>query len=157
MQLFESRQCRDRAASLFSEWKVKIEAKVPFAIVEHVGSTAIHGALAKGDIDLYVEVPRETHAAAISIIETMGFKVKQDTHRDSELCMLEHHDITDLAIQVVARGSKYSLFLKFRDALNRNKHLVAQYNALKQSSVDVTQEQYREIKSQFIKGVIGDL
>lgn len=91
------------------------------------------------------------------MIETMGFKVKRDSHRDSELCMLEHHDIEDLAVQVVARGSKYSFFLKFRDALNRNKHLVAQYNALKQSCVDVTQEQYRERKSQFIRGVLDEL
>lgn len=157
MQLFESKQCMDRAKGIFEEWKGIIEAKVPSSSVEHVGSTAIKGALTKGDIDLYVEVPEEAHAKAVSTIENMGFKVKLDTHRDSELCMLEHQYVECFAIQVVARGSKYSFFLSFRNALNSDEHLVEQYNALKMSCVEATQEQYRERKSQFIRGVLGEL
>jgi len=157
MELFESTHCRARATAIFEEWKVKIEAAIPSSKVEHVGSTAIYGALTKGDIDLYVEVPEGSHAKAVSIIETMGFKVKRDTHRDSELCMLEHQDVEDLAVQVVVRGSRYRFFLHFRDALNNDEHLVKKYNALKESCVETTPEQYREKKSQFIRGILGDL
>lgn len=154
MKLVESKQCITRAKAIFEEWKTIIETEIPSSRVEHIGSTAIYGALTKGDIDLYVEVPEDIHAKAVSTIETMGFTIKRDTHRDPYLCMLKHQNIDDLAVQVVARGSKYTFFLDFRDALNCDQHLVEQYNALKSSCIDATPEQYRERKSQFIRGVL---
>lgn len=156
MELFESEQCVSRAKATFEEWKTIIETEIPSSHVEHIGSTAICGALTKGDIDLYVEVPEDLHAKAVSTIETMGFTIKLDTHRDSHLCMLEHQSVEGLAVQVVARDSKYRFFLDFRDALNCDQHLVEQYNALKTSCIGSTPEQYREQKSQFIHRVLED-
>src|SRR5690606_13473704 len=106
---------------------------------------------------LYVEVPEDLHAKSVSAIETIGFTIKLDTHRDSRLCMLEHKNIEGLAVQVVVRDSQYRFFLDFRDALNCDEHLVEKYNALKTSCIGSTPEQYREKKSQFIRKVLGDL
>lgn len=157
MKLFESEQCIARAKAIFEEWKTIIETEIPSSHVEHIGSTAICGALTKGDIDLYVEVPKDIHAKAVSTIETMDFIIKRDTYRDAHLCMLEHQNIKSLAVQVVASGSKYRFFLDFRDALNCDQRLVEQYNALKASCKDATLEQYRERKSQFIGNVLDEL
>lgn len=154
MKFFGAKACEDRAKAIFKKWKSIIEAEIPSSKVEHVGSTAVHGALTKGDIDLYVEIPKDAHATAVSAIETMGFRVKLDTHRDSELCMLEHPGVEGFALQVVARGSRYNFFLRFRDALNSDEYLVQQYNDLKLSCIGATPEQYRERKTRFILDVL---
>lgn len=50
-----------------------IESEPPFSNVEHIGSAAIHGALTKGDIDLYVEVPEDIHSKSVpSVVRFMG-------------------------------------------------------------------------------------
>lgn len=157
MKLIESDHCRAHAKVIFEKWKPIIETSIPASKVEHIGSTAVRGVLTKGDIDLYVEVAGDAHAAAVSTIETMGFTVKPNTHRDAELCMLERSDVDNFALQVVAQGSKYRFFLEFRDALNSSNDLVEKYNALKLSCSGNTPEQYRKHKSQFIMKVLNQL
>ncbi len=107
MEFFEPDKVKDGADLLYRKWKGLIESELPFSRIEHIGSTAINGALTKGDVDLYVEVALEEHEEAVKALEKLGFRVKQYTHRDSELCMLESIGIKNLAIQVVARGSVY--------------------------------------------------
>lgn len=139
---------------MFAKWKPIIESSIPDSRVEHIGSTAITGALTKGDVDLYEEVPARAHADAVSAIQAFGFSVKQDTHRDSELCMLEKPD-EGFALQVVARGSKYEFFLLFRDALNGDAELVQRYNQMKKNAIGSTPEHYRAQKSLFIEAVLS--
>lgn len=157
MKLIKSGEHKNHTTLIFEKWKSAIEAEIFSSRVEHIGSTAIVGALTKGDIDLYVEVPADAHAEAISAIEALGFRIKNGTHRDTELCMLENPDIDNLALQVVARGSKYEFFLSFRDALNNSRYLVEQYNSLKLGCTGMTPEQYREYKSLFIQSVLSNL
>ncbi|WLD56801.1 GrpB family protein [Salinispirillum sp. LH 10-3-1] len=154
MRLVEAEQCKANATDLFAKWKPIIESSIPDSRVEHIGSTAIAGALTKGDVDLYVEVPASAHADAVAAIQAFGFSVKHDTHRDSELCMLEKPDQDGLALQVVARGSKYEFFLLFRDALNGDAELVQRYNQLKQDAIGSTPEHYRAQKTSFIESVL---
>lgn len=75
--------------SSLSEGGALVEPKLPGSRVEHIGSTAIKGAITKGDVELYVEVPPEAHEDAVQAWEELGFRVKQHTYRDVELCMLE--------------------------------------------------------------------
>lgn len=156
MKLFESNTLLEHTNSVFKHWKTIIECAIPGSRVEHIGSTAIRDALTKGDIDLYVEVPAGKHSDTVAIIETMGFRIKTDTHRDHELCMLESSSVPGLAIQVVARGSKYEFFLTFRDRLNANKSLVEQYNLLKADAAHSSENKYRTVKSQFINKVLHE-
>ncbi len=157
MEFMQQHQVRDSATLLFKKWKSVIESEVPNSRVEHIGSTAINGAITKGDVDLYVEVPPECHEEAVEILENLGFRVKQDTHRDRDLCMLESADCIALALQVVARGSKYEFFVKFRDALNADEGLVERYNAVKVSCAGCSVEEYRRKKSVFINHVLSVL
>jgi GrpB-like predicted nucleotidyltransferase (UPF0157 family) len=154
MEFLEPDKVKERADLLYQKWKGLIESELPFSRVEHVGSTAIGGAITKGDVDLYVEVPPAEHEDAVKALENLGFRIKQDTHRDAELCMLESTDIKDLALQVVARGAVYEFFIKFRDALNADESLVERYNALKAGCSGCSQEEYRRKKSMFIVGVL---
>jgi GrpB-like predicted nucleotidyltransferase (UPF0157 family) len=86
----------------------------------------------------------------------MGYTVKRDTLRTPELCMLQspRQDV-DLALQVIAKGSKFEFFLTFRDALRNDPSLVQKYNEVKLRHQTSEASQYREAKATFIQAVLG--
>lgn len=152
MKLYESSQFSTRAEEILEEWSALISTKLEFLSLEHIGSTAVEGALTKGDIDLYLEVPASEHPAAVETLVKMGLTVAEDSHRDESLCMLKH---TDFAIQVVAKGSKYEFFKEFRDLLINDQTLLANYNQLKIASANLDSTTYRANKAQFIESVLA--
>lgn len=152
MKLIPSSQIADTAENLVMEWQERLSEHLPEFELEHIGSSAIAGAITKGDIDIYLEVPQSHHPLAIRILLQLGLTIKLDTHRDASLCMLEHRDF---AMQVVAKDSEYVFFKTFRDALNGDPHLVEGYNTLKQRASNQSEDEYRRIKGEFIKQVLA--
>lgn len=156
MKFYLSQDYQSKCRQSFEIFKKEILALIPKAKVEHIGSSAVKGLISKGDLDIYVEVPELELEATIPILETIGFFVKQDTLRTPHLCMLEHHT-ENCAIQLVAAGSMFKFFLTFRDALQQSEQLRQQYNTLKQKCVDYDEDQYRQVKSNFIESVLNKL
>ena len=144
-----------KAAELFNQLRTKLVTELPFAQIEHVGSSAIKGALSKGDLDIFVGVPQSEFSGSLDKLKSMGFSIKEDTLQTAALCMLvsSTYDF-DVAIQLVELGSEFESFLEFRDQLNSNPELVTQYNRLKEESSSLTPEQYRVKKSAFIKMIL---
>ncbi len=123
--------------------------------VEHVGASAIPGAISKGDVDVCVVVPPPGHSSAVLRLEAAGYVVKADTLRTPELCMLlSPRTDVDLALQVVAQGSRFEFFMRFRDALRGDQSLVDQYNAVKRRAAGLSHGQYRDAKAAFIASVL---
>lgn len=82
------------------------------ARLDHVGASAIPGALSKGDLDICVVVEASEHAAAVVVLQGLGYAIKPDTLRTPELCMLQAECAApDTALQVVAAGSKFEFFM----------------------------------------------
>lgn len=142
--------------SLFLSVRESVLAACPDAQVEHVGSSAIRGAISKGDLDVCVLVAPALHSHAVAALQASGYVIKVDTLRTPELCMLASpaHDY-DVALQVVAAGSRFEFFMHFRDALCRDPALVKEYNALKLQYCDRPPNEYRDAKAQFIASVLG--
>lgn len=69
--------------------------------------------------------------------------------------MLENSSGEDVALQVVANGSEFDFFLRFRDKLRESPELVQQYNELKVSCSGCSHDEYRQKKSAFIESVLG--
>ncbi|MCY6411240.1 GrpB family protein [Acinetobacter sp. VNH17] len=153
MQFFSAPEYQPNCAQLFEDYKNKIQQLIPYATIEHIGSSAIPNAISKGDLDIYIEVPSQYFLNSIEQLKTLNFKEKLDTLRTHELCMLESQQ-HDVALQIVVTGSEFCNFLTFRDRLRRFPDLVTQYNQLKQRCVGSSQEQYREIKSNFIQQIL---
>ena len=126
--------------------------------IEHIGSSAIPGALSKGDIDLCVLVPAAQFEQALTVLEGLGYRQKIDTLRTDELCMLvsPREDI-DLAVQLIVLGSVFEFFLVFRDALRGSPELVERYNRVKQDAAHLQENEYRAAKSRFIDEVLSNL
>ncbi|WP_163836027.1 GrpB family protein [Spartinivicinus ruber] len=148
MKLLNSDQYYERNKLIFDQVTSKIIHAIPFARVEHIGSSAIKGAISKGDLDIFVGVPLAVHQECIDKIISLGFRIKKDTLRTESLCMLEAGQYEcDTAIQLVANGSKFEFFLVFRDKLKSDYRLLLEYNNIKLSCQNLSEEQYREKKA----------
>lgn len=143
---------------IYSDLKNKIREVMPFSVVEHIGSSAIKGAISKGDLDILVRVERPNFQHATDAIQALNFSIKEGTLRTESLCMFESKDYeVDVAIQLIEAGSEFEDFISFRDILNSENALVKQYNELKMACTGLSENQYRAHKSQFIEKVLSEL
>ncbi|MEP7154125.1 MAG: GrpB family protein [Betaproteobacteria bacterium] len=148
MNLYPASEYQATAIRLFNECAKEVFRALPFARVEHVGSSSIPGAISKGDLDICVVVPGGLHENAVTVLEAIGYRIKPDTLRTPELCMLESpREDADIALQLIAAGSKFEFFMRFRDALCAQPLLVEQYNKVKLLAKDRSDTAYREEKS----------
>ncbi|MEQ1135118.1 GrpB family protein [Acinetobacter seifertii] len=157
MIFLESEQYQQKCIQLFNSYKKDISTLLPFAKVEHIGSSAIPHAISKGDLDIYIEVMPEQFEFAINQLKTLNFIEKQNTLRTHELCMLESLNNDDVAFQVVVADSVFTFFLTFRNKLIDSPKLVNEYNQLKLECSHLDHDQYRKVKSDFIQNVLNHL
>lgn len=136
---------------LYDYYAEKVQQLLPHAHIEHIGASAIPGLISKGDLDIYVALDESDINQAIELLKTLNFRVKSNTLRTSQLCMLESTNGDDTAIQLVANGSEFTNFLHFKYALLTHEHLRCQYNTLKSKCEQLSAEHYRQIKSAFIQ------
>ncbi|ANP78843.1 hypothetical protein A134_21120 [Vibrio crassostreae 9CS106] len=155
MKFYPAEQYQAACNELFVRYERDIKKLILNARVEHVGASSIPSAVSKGDLDIFVGIESSELEYAIEQLTTLGFNEKLDTLRTPELCMLESTSGHDVALQVVANGSDFECFLRFRDKLRADPELVEQYNTLKMSCEDWSQEEYREKKSAFIEHVLA--
>ncbi|MEZ8242934.1 GrpB family protein [Vibrio splendidus] len=154
MKFYPAEQYQAACHELFIRYERDIKKRIPNARVEHVGAPSIPFAVSKGDLDIFVGVELGELEDVIGRLTTLGFNEKLDTLRTPDLCMLESTSSDDVALQVVANGSEFECFLRFRDKLRANPELVQQYNTLKMSYEGWPQEEYREKKSAYIEHVL---
>jgi len=157
MVFLEPEKYQQRCAQLFNSYHKTICALLPFAKIEHIGSSAIPNAISKGDLDIYIEVMSEQFEFAIEQLKTLNFIEKQNTLRTHELCMLESMNDDEVAFQIVVADSVFTFFLTFRNKLIDSPLLVHEYNQLKLQCSHLDPDQYRAIKSDFINRVLNHL
>jgi GrpB-like predicted nucleotidyltransferase (UPF0157 family) len=155
MQFFDRSQFIYRIENIYLDVEATIIKILPNARVEHVGSSAIPGAISKGDLDIFVGVTQDDFLEAIDLIKHIGFSEKLNTLRTDSLCMMTSSTYNeDVAVQLVANGSEHESFLEFRDKLRSNPDLVSRYNQLKLNCKGLPHDNYREVKSTFIATVL---
>ncbi|MBJ8500814.1 MULTISPECIES: GrpB family protein [Acinetobacter] len=157
MVFLEPEQYQQRCAQLFNSYQKDISTLLPFAKIEHIGSSAIPNAISKGDLDIYIEVMSEQFEFAIERLKTLNFIEKPNTLRTHELCMLESLSDDDVALQIVVSGSIFTFFLAFKNKLIDSPTLVNEYNQLKLQCSHLDLDQYRAIKADFINRVLNHL
>lgn len=155
MIFLEPEQYQQRCTQLFNSYQKEISTLLPFAKIEHIGSSAIPNAISKGDLDIYIEVKPDQFKFAIERLKTLNFIEKQNTLRTHELCMLESLNNDDVAFQIVVTDSIFTFFLTFKNKLISSPKLVNEYNELKLQCSHLDPDQYRTIKSDFINRVLN--
>jgi GrpB-like predicted nucleotidyltransferase (UPF0157 family) len=152
-------EVRDLAETVFHEHRDAVLAIVPDAEVEHVGATAVPGALTKGDVDLVVRVRGPDFAAAVEALRGR-YAVHQPHNWTPTLASFKapHATGLEVGIQLVVEGSDADGFFgPFRDALIRSPGLLAEYNDLKQRLDGLEYERYTERKGEFIERILREL
>ena len=155
MRFLEPEHYVQHADKIFRILRDCVGASLPNAEIEHIGSSAIRGAISKGDLDMLVRVSGADFETAINKMKALGFSEKVGTLRTASLCMLETTEFKiDVAIQLIVRGSEFEDFIRFRDRLNSDQDLVQKYNQLKRGCSGMTAAEYRAVKSEFIQAIL---
>ena len=137
-------EVRAAAQRAFEEHRSTILEAVPDSAVEHVGATAVPGAVTKGDLDLLVRVSAERFEGASDCLR--------------RLCAVHQpHNWTPTLQLVVAGSSDDAMFRRFRDALTADAGLAAEYDALKRRHDGQEYERYTEAKGEFIEQTLARL
>jgi GrpB-like predicted nucleotidyltransferase (UPF0157 family) len=144
------------ARAAFERHRCEVVSLLPYAEVEHVGATAVPGALTKGDVDLLVRVSGQDFAEATGILRTR-YIVHQPHNWTRTLASFKASDASEpeVGVQLVVAGSDADgFFAPFRDALINNPALLAEYNELKLHLDGLDYESYTERKGRFVENVL---
>lgn len=124
---------------------------LPGAEIREVGSTAVPGAIGKGDIDLLVRTPPERFEATRTLLDGL---VPRNPNQLSN-AIYQGYTVPsplDIAIQLTVAGGPYDDFVAFLDDLIADPALLAAYNQLKREWHGHSMDEYREAKAAFIEG-----
>ena len=156
MKFLEPETYQPLAREIFDRLRPLIQQALPAARVEHIGSSSIEGAVSKGDLDIFVGVEPERLEEAVAAIESLGFRIKAESLRNESLCPFESDAYrVPVGLQLVVNRSEFEFFLTFRDRMNTDGNLRSEYNRLKRQASELSDNEYRRVKSQFIESVIN--
>jgi GrpB-like predicted nucleotidyltransferase (UPF0157 family) len=149
-------EIQDLALAAFEAHRRDIAALLPAAEIEHVGATAVPGALTKGDVDVLVRVPERDFAEAVLLLRGR-YIVHQPHNWSGTLASFKVRGRSEppVGVQLVVAGSDSDDFFgPFRDALINEPALLAEYNELKQRLDGLDYESYTERKGEFVERVL---
>ena len=134
----------------------KIRSLLPKAEIEHIGATAIPGALTKGDLDVMVRVPPSQFPAAVTQLKT-AFSIKQPKNWNGSFASFG--DDTGyglpLGVQLVAKNSESDFFLFLRDHFIQYPKALKAYNQLKIRHAGKGSQAYWKAKHIFLSAILA--
>jgi GrpB-like predicted nucleotidyltransferase (UPF0157 family) len=148
------KKIRAKVLATFEKHRRKIRKLLPRSEIHHIGSTAISGALTKGDLDILVRVARAQFPKADSALAAHYRRNRTSWRNKSFSSFKDDEADPPLGIQLTVRGGATDIFTQFRDALVKNPLLVAAYNQLKLECEGHYMTHYRQKKTRFIEKVI---
>jgi GrpB-like predicted nucleotidyltransferase (UPF0157 family)/GNAT superfamily N-acetyltransferase len=156
VKFLEPEAYQSLAREIFDQLRPLIEQALPAARIEHIGSSSIEGAVSKGDLDIFVGVEPGGFEDAVAAIESLGFRIKTESLRNESLCPFESDAYPlPVGLQLVVNRSEFEFFLRFRDQVNADSDLRSEYNQLKRQASNLSDDEYRRVKSRFIESVLN--
>jgi GrpB-like predicted nucleotidyltransferase (UPF0157 family) len=149
-------EIREAVEAAFLRHRERISKLLPNADVAHIGSTAVPGALTKGDLDLLVRVPGGGFEPAVRALQT-AYAVHQPENWTTSFASFVDPNATDppMGVQLAVSGSdEEALFAPFVEALTEDPALLDEYNALKTSLDGADYERYTREKGEFVERVL---
>ena len=149
----------------FNDMKAKILYVLPNITIEHIGSTAIEGMVAKPEIDILIGVDDINNVSGkITILETLGFEYFpkfEEQVPERRYLRLSKGIVPLFHIHLVEKTSVFYMnHIKFRDYLIANPEMKDKYIALKKMWIEKNGDdriKYSEAKKEFILNVINQI
>jgi len=154
----DHKRARADAERLFEHVAAELRRVLPAsADIRHVGATAVPGCLTKGDLDIVVRVPTEAFLATDTVLAGRFTRNVGSKRTDSFSSFEDVETSPHLGIQLTVAGGEDDYFHLFVEALQRDRKLVARYNALKRQFDGQRMDVYRAAKSAFVMTVLSHL
>jgi len=146
-------EIRAACEAAFELHRRRVLGVVPEAVVEHMGATAVPGAVTKGDVDLLARVPAASFERSVAALGS-AYSIHQPENWTSTFASFTDPDAADspVGVQLVVTGSEDDrLFRGFRDALIADPGLLGEYNAVKRAHEGEEYGLYTRAKEAFIE------
>lgn len=145
------KEFRQEVDKLFQEQKQRIQALLPEADIQHVGSTAVPNSLTKGDLDIQVRVPAELFTQAVDTLANLYASNEGSVRTDFFAAFKDDSLNPPLGVQLSIIGSEYDFFWKLRDVLLTNDGYRQEYDDLKKRYSGRSMDEYRAAKNAFFE------
>jgi GrpB-like predicted nucleotidyltransferase (UPF0157 family) len=143
-------------AGWFSEVAAHVEAGLPGVDVEHVGSTAVPGCLAKGDLDVLVRVPSEAFHSSMEVLDGLLARSPRNDPTDDyvEYDYMGRGFTASVQLAVVD-GWHDRRFHGLKALLKSDPRALERYNGVKREHEGRSMEEYRRAKALLIKSLLA--
>ena len=148
---------RSQADSIVATVSASIVCFLGGVEIDHIGATAIPGALTKGDVDILVRVPRKDFPSAVATCKGR-YAIHQPENWTDDFASFKD-DITfslPLGIQMVVKDSGSDFFLYLRDRLRTDPQLLTEYNQLKTRHGGGKPGNYWRAKNRFFERMLAE-
>jgi GrpB-like predicted nucleotidyltransferase (UPF0157 family) len=145
---------REAIGRLFMRVQAELQALLPGADIQHVGSTAIPGSLTKGDLDVQVRVSSDGYVAAKEALSTL-YGVNLGGFASEDAISFEDYSAKpSLGIHLTVIDGSADIQWRFRDLLIASPGLRDEYDRLKRRFDGGSMSQYRDAKAKFVSRVL---
>lgn len=131
-------------------------AQLPYAEIEHVGSTAVPGCLTKGDLDVLVRVSTADFQRATHALDALVTRSTRNEPTDQYVEYDYSADGVSASVQLVVAGSELDeRFHRLKAVLKSAPEALAKYNSLKVRCDGLSMTAYRRAKERLIDSLLG--
>lgn len=143
------------AAGCFEAVAAVLYARLPYAEVEHVGSTSVPECLTKGDVDLLVRVSVADFAQAQTALDRLLARSPRNEPTDSYTEYDYSNEGFSASVQLVTAGGFHDChFHGLKAVLKSDPEALQLYNELKLRCDGGSMEDYRDAKEGLIESLL---
>ncbi len=150
LQLVPAGSAARVAERCFRRERVRIRRRLPAAIIQHIGATAIRGMPTKGDLDIVVRVDPSGFADAEQALARLYFRNYGSTRSPAFASFKDDRSSPPLGVQLVAIGSEHDDFDLLRDQFRVSASSRRAIARLKKRFHNRSMRRYRDAKSALI-------
>lgn len=146
-QIAKTRTSARAAEKLFRRERLRIRRRLPGAIIQHVGATAVRNLPSKGDLDIVVRVEKQDFARACRSLRAL-YDENRENIRTDDFASFKSDEVTPaLGVQLVVIGSEHDDFDLLRDQLRVSARCRRSLARLKRRFHNRAMPRYREAKA----------
>jgi GrpB-like predicted nucleotidyltransferase (UPF0157 family) len=130
-EFFSYEDVHKEIAKLFIKEHAFLHQVLSLPIIEHVGSSAVPGALTKKDLDIQIRVPGKYFPKAVLILCDLLAIHHREIWNEQFAVFTGHDKDIHIDYMVTVIDSPYDTFYKVRDYLRTHPDMLERYDALK--------------------------
>ena len=155
--LLASSHWHHAAAAAYEDAELLLTSILPDARIEHVGATAVAGALSPGGVDVCVTVPRDAFHEALGVLLEAGcVQREQDEAVERHATLAMPCAQVPVTLRLIETGSGHESLMRVRDALRADAPLLARLDAAKAAAAPQGERAYAAAKARFFDALSND-